>query len=75
VRNLILIISILLFLTACSSGSNESQQGRRERGTPTVEAVVAQFGSLPLEERLSGSVRANNQTEIYPEIAAPVVEL
>jgi HlyD family secretion protein len=75
VRNIILIISMLLFLSACSSGSNESQQGRRERGTPTVEAVVAQYGSLPLEERLSGSVRANNQTEIYPEIAAPVVEL
>ena len=39
---------------------------------PAVEAVQAQFGSLPLEERLNGIVRAANQVDIYPEIAAPI---
>lgn len=73
-RNILLTVSSLLILASCSSNSNE-QQGRRDRGIPTVEAVVAQFGSLPLEERLSGSVKAFNQTEIYPEVAAPVVEI
>lgn len=42
---------------------------------PTVEAVVTQYGSLPLEERLSGSVRANNQIDIYPESTAPIMEV
>ncbi len=73
-RNIIITVSTLLILASCTSNKND-QQGRRDRGIPTVEAVVAQFGSLPLEERLSGSVRAFNQSEIYPEAAAPVVEI
>ena len=39
---------------------------------PSVEAVQAQRGTLPLEERLVGIVKADNQVEIYPEITAPV---
>lgn len=73
-RNIILTVSSLLILASCSS-NDQNQQGRRDRGIPTVEAVIAQFGSLPLEERLSGSVKAFNQTEIYPEVGAPVVEV
>ncbi len=40
---------------------------------PAVEAVPARAGTLPLEERVSGVVRAANQVEVRPEIAAPVV--
>jgi len=39
---------------------------------PSVEVVQARVGSLPLEERLTGTVRARNQVVIYPEISAPV---
>lgn len=42
---------------------------------PAVEAVQAQFGGLPLEERLNGVVRAANQVDIYPRISAPVEEI
>jgi HlyD family secretion protein len=33
------------------------------------------YGTLPLEERLAGTVRARVQSEIYPELSAPVVEI
>lgn len=39
---------------------------------PAVEAVVARSGTLPLEERLSGVVKAQNQVAIRPEISALV---
>ena len=39
---------------------------------PSVEAVQARYGSLPLRERLSGTVRAKNQVEIYPEISGRI---
>jgi RND family efflux transporter MFP subunit len=40
-----------------------------------VEVVRAISGALPLEKRLSGTVRAENQIVIYSEIAAPVVRV
>jgi HlyD family secretion protein len=52
-------------------GGGGQQQGR----TPSVESVEVLYGTLPLEERLSGSVRARVQTDIYPEISAPIVEI
>jgi HlyD family secretion protein len=42
---------------------------------PAVEVVAAQFGGLPLEERLTGQVKARNQTEIFPEVSGPVVQI
>lgn len=42
---------------------------------PAVEVVAAQFGGLPLEERLTGEVTARNQTEIFPEVSGPIVEV
>ncbi|WP_164682840.1 efflux RND transporter periplasmic adaptor subunit [Cyclonatronum proteinivorum] len=33
------------------------------------------MGSLPLEERLTGVVRARNQAEVFPEITAPITEI
>lgn len=73
------LAAFLIFIAACSGEEAETNQNRGNRGgggpTPTVEAVQARIGALPLEERLSGVVRARNQTEIYPEISAPIVEV
>jgi HlyD family secretion protein len=76
VRNLAIYSLILITFVACSSEDADSNQpGRRQATVPTVEAVTSQYGSLPLEERLSGSVKAKNQSEIYPEIGAPILEV
>lgn len=39
---------------------------------PAVEIVEVMHGSLPLEERLAGSVRARNQTEIFAEASGTI---
>ncbi|NBB73692.1 MAG: biotin/lipoyl-binding protein, partial [Bacteroidetes bacterium] len=74
--SVVLALSLSLFGIACSSDSSSGDQGRRggSQGgtTPSVEAVRAQFGSLPLQERMSGTVRARNQVAIYPEVGARV---
>lgn len=76
VRNLAIYSLLLITFVACSSEDADSNQpGRRQATVPTVEAVTSQYGSLPLEERLSGSVKAKNQSEIYPEIGAPILEV
>jgi HlyD family secretion protein len=49
--------------------------GPRAGVIPAVEVVEARRGALPLEERLTGRVSARNQTEIYPEVAAPIVQI
>lgn len=53
--------------------------GRGGRGedmpAPAVEVVEARIGSLPLEERLTGRVIAENQTEIIAEVGGPVTEV
>ncbi len=73
-----------LLLAGCGSASDDGggrggggRWGGRGGGggsapTPAVEAVQARRGALPLEERLSGVVRARNQVDIYPEVEAPV---
>ncbi|MDO8909876.1 MAG: efflux RND transporter periplasmic adaptor subunit [Pseudohongiella sp.] len=42
---------------------------------PAVEVVAAQYGGLPLEERLTGQVTARNQAEIFPEVGGPIVQI
>ena len=77
-RFLALSFSCLLLLTGCGSSSSDgdgdgsSRGGQGQQSTPSVEAVQARDGTLPLEERMSGTVRAHNQVTIYPEIDAPV---
>lgn len=61
-------------MVACSEDENGSMQGASDL-IPAVEAVQAQYGGLPLEERLNGIVRASNQVEIYPRISAPIEEI
>lgn len=70
------VICTALLLQGCSSNS-ENEQGMRGLNSPppAVEAVQAQFGALPLEERLSGTVRSDNQVAIYPRISAPVEQV
>ncbi len=70
----ILVLTALIFLlfVACS---NETDNQRSASVIPAVEVVQAQFGGLPLEERLNGIVRAANQVDIYPRISAPVEEI
>ena len=76
------LLAVCLLLTGCGSSSDGASeaQGRGGPGDgpgsgtpPSVEAVQARYGSLPLQERMSGTVRARNQVAIYPELNAPVV--
>lgn len=74
----LVLLSLSVWSAGCGPSSSDEANGLNgERGhaTPSVEAVQAQLGALPLEKRLSGVVRAENQVAIYPEITAPVVEV
>ncbi|MDX1582928.1 MAG: efflux RND transporter periplasmic adaptor subunit [Thermoanaerobaculia bacterium] len=69
----ILCLPVLL-LAAC--GPDEAgAESREDANTPYVEVVQADEGTLPLEERVSGVVRAENQVAIRPEIEAPIIEV
>jgi len=57
------------------AGSGARAFGQAEAAMPAVEAVEVRLGSLPLEERLSGSVRARNQTEIYADVSGTIAEV
>lgn len=61
-----------LVLSACSR-SNETV--RLDPSAPPVETVQARRGSLPLSERLSGTVRADNQVVLYPEFTGRIAEV
>lgn len=78
VKRPVLALMCLAFLSACADGGRDfagSQDEAQGQALPAVEAVEVRYGTLPLEERLVGSVRAHNQTEIYAEIAAPIAEV
>lgn len=75
-----LIITLgALGLAACGSESSSNgppnAAGPNQGTIPSVEAVQARYGALPLQERMSGTVRARNQVVIYPEIDAPVEQV
>jgi HlyD family secretion protein len=74
---LLFLALLIFFLVSCSGDSSGQQNNSRGDGVriPTVEAVASMYGSLPLEERLTGSVRARNQVEIYPEISAQITQV
>jgi RND family efflux transporter MFP subunit len=69
-----LLLSIpILFICSCERGdSRESGQGRL---LPSVEAVQARHGALPLSHRFSGVVTARNQVDVHPEISAVITEV
>lgn len=69
-----------MLAAGCSQENSENNGGGPSfRGgssvIPAVEAVQAQYGSLPLKERLSGTVIAKNQVELYPEINGRIAEV
>lgn len=69
-----LSLAFLLLVSACGTDTGGPAQGmgRPMVPTPSVEVVQAKLGSLPLRERLSGTVRAQNQVSVVSEISAPV---
>lgn len=74
-----IIFTLFLILASCSDNKNGDSSGENgsqfDQNIPAVEAVQARFGSLPLVERLSGTVKARNQVEIYPELSSLISEV
>jgi RND family efflux transporter MFP subunit len=64
----------LLAAALWSCRGTETGRGPAQKAgpAPAVEAVRARSGSVPLEERLNGVVKAQNQVEVRPEITARV---
>jgi RND family efflux transporter MFP subunit len=63
-----------LAAAGCADRGASTEQ-RREQIIPAVEAVQVRSGTLPLEERLAGSVVARNQTDIHAEAAGRIVDV
>jgi len=63
----------LLLLCSCDRG--DAVESGPEKLVPSVEAVQARQGALPLTQRLSGVVKARNQIAIYPEVNAIITEV
>jgi RND family efflux transporter MFP subunit len=68
-----LIWAGIFALTGCSN----DPPGRDQFvvAAPPVEVVAARFGGLPLVERLSGTVWAENQIALYPEISGHITRV
>ena len=73
------LLSLVFFAVACgeAEGQEGASGGRGEGGptTPSVEAVQARYGGLPLRERLTGTVRGIGQVAIYPETNGLITEI
>jgi len=71
------ILLCLLPLAGCSSTftqtNSSSADPQPEVAIAVVEAVQSRLGSLPLSERRVGTVIAQNQVALYPEISGRVV--
>lgn len=77
-KKLILLTISALALNACGNSfapSSSADQSVANEVVPAVEAVPARFGSLPVSERLNGTVIAENQVELYPEINGRVARV
>lgn len=71
-----LVASALAVSMALLSGCGDTEDvAALDPTSPPVEAVPARFGSLPLVERLSGTLRADNQVVIYPEFSGRIAEV
>jgi HlyD family secretion protein len=68
-------LALLAGLLAGCGPSEDENAGREDDRAPAVEAVPARAGTLPLEERLNGVVRADNQIAVQAEIEAPIVQV
>ncbi|HUP65088.1 MAG TPA: efflux RND transporter periplasmic adaptor subunit [Thermoanaerobaculia bacterium] len=68
-------LTSLFLLALLLSGCAETAQEPPRSAIPAVEAVQARSGAIPLRERVSGTVRAENQVSIRAEIDAPIMEV
>jgi HlyD family secretion protein len=66
---------VTALLLPASAGCGRGSGGGLPVETPAVEALPARSGSVPLDEVISGVVRAHNQVAIRPEISGTVVEV
>lgn len=69
------LTSFLLVLAAGLAGCGQSERSNAATTSPPVEATQTRTGSLPLVERLSGTVRAENQVALYPETSGRIAEV
>lgn len=68
---LAVVLAPLLFgLAGCYDEA--SQAPMPNITAPPVEGLQARYGGLPLVERLSGTVRADNQVSLYPEFSGRI---
>ncbi|MDA0787994.1 MAG: efflux RND transporter periplasmic adaptor subunit [Proteobacteria bacterium] len=65
---------ICLVLIACTQEDSAPRPQRTELA-PLVESVAARHGTLPLVERLTGTVRADNQVILFPEVSGRVTRV
>ncbi|MBI2566372.1 MAG: efflux RND transporter periplasmic adaptor subunit [Candidatus Schekmanbacteria bacterium] len=81
VKGAISTLAAALVAVACggAEGGGQAAAGGKAAGAkrtvPAVEAIQARRGSLPLEELVSGYVRARSQVEVRAEVSAPVSEI
>ncbi len=69
--------SFTLLLAGCGDGEPRAEEtprggSRGQTAPPFVEAVQTRAGALPLEQRLSGTVRARNEVAIRPEVSGRI---
>lgn len=70
------VILVLLVFAGCGRAeSNGSSDRQEEQDVIAVEVVRSVSGALPLEKRLTGTVRARNQVVIYSDISASVMRV
>lgn len=67
----LVLLLVLLGLAGCKPAGGPNAGAI----APPVEATQARTGSLPLVERLSGTVWAENQVALYPEISGRIAEV
>lgn len=71
----LLLLSASTLISCYSNSEGTKNPETTNANIPAVEAVQARYGSLPLSERLSGTVIAQNQVSLYPEISGKISEV
>lgn len=72
-----LCVRLALALVGASFAACSKEEGRNGGAAiaPLVESVQARSGALPLIERLSGTVVAENQVALFPEVEGRIAEV
>lgn len=77
-KAILFVLGSSLLAAGCGYGSDAAGPGGPGQFAaiiPSVEVIQARLGSLPLEERLSGVVVANNQVVLFAEMTGSVVRV